>query len=124
MIIPLEEQKKLARKGLLFDDQGNRIKPSDLDAEETIPPPKREIDKQLQVLQNTMDAMMAMAKQSDASRQFVIEALSQMSNKVNPAPIVNVKPIMPSDDWKEFESEVVEHFPGGRIKKIVHRRIN
>jgi len=119
-----EQERKLARNKNLHDKEGNQLKPSDLDRDEITPAEKPKVDKQIQVLQNTMDAMMSLAKQGEANRQAVMTAMNNINIPNNPAPIINFKPVIPSDNWKEFESEVVEHFPGGRIKKIIHRRIS
>jgi hypothetical protein len=120
-----EQERRLARSQNLHDEEGNRVKPSDLDKEAAPPKPKTEpVDKQLQALQSTMDAMMQLAKQSDKDRQIVMEAMGKMSASVIPAPIINFKPIMPSDDWKEVESEVTDRDNLGRIKKIRHVRLS
>jgi hypothetical protein len=118
------QERKLARNKNLHDEEGNQVKPSDLDRDEITPEVKPEVDMQLHTLQKSLDSIMEIASQGEANRQAIVDAVSKIKLPSNPAPIINFKPVIPSDNWKEFESEVVEHFPGGRIKKIIHRRIS
>lgn len=125
MRLSYEEKRKLAVKGQLFDERGKLVTLMELDREEARKnkQPETEVDKQLQVLQKTMNAMMELASQSEANRQTIMEAMANIKLPTIQAPIVNIKPVIKLDDWTKIESEVTAYGDDGKIKKIMHTRI-